>query len=543
MKQLYKIFLPILLAAPIIVGCEDMLEEIPSKQQEIIPTKVEYLDGFLSNNDQQSITLDAQILMSDDYVPLNTFQERDAWHYSGSQAQMPITWSMNAITISDYESGPWRNCYDYMYKANTMLEYLPEVSGTDEQKARTAADAHYWRALNYYYLITNYALPYQPNGSTRSSLGVPIKPDTNLEDFPNRATVGEVYDLILEELTEAETFLKDQALEIAEVGNIMQWRASAPALYALYARVYLTMGDFNSALTYAQKALENNGEARLVNYATEMSYADEMERTEIIYTSETDPGTEVTIQYPLTSSQMFRRYDWKETYYKRTTSAPRGLWLVPSDELIALFGVDEATRELDLRWKYYYIENYSYTESDYRGGMNWWTGTFTPAEEIGAWVGRPDIGPSVAEMYLIKAECQARTGDLSGAEATVNMLRKTRFDPAADASIVDLSFANAENAIKQVLEERRREMPFFFRWNDMARIAGYGEASTLLPATISREFYEFDLNNVFTDAPKTYTFNPASELQKFAFPIPRKDIDQVAVYGVDMKQNSYPADQ
>ena len=541
MKYLNSVYFAILLIFPIVSGCEDMLEEIPSKQQEIIPTKIEYLNGFLVDKTAQSLVVEAQILMSDDYVPLKTFQKRESSHYTQALAQMPMTWSMNILSETQYEYGPWKYCYNQIYLANTMLEYIPEVSGTKEEKARTGADAHYWRALNHFYLITNYALPYGNNGSNRSALGVPLKKDTNLENFPNRSSVGEVYDFILNELQLAEDYLKDQPLQVAEIGNVMQWRASAPALYALYARVYLAMGDFANALKYAQKALDNNGEARLVNYATEMSYAAEMEFEVIVYEEEGVETKEV-VKYPITASQTFGYYEWKENYYKRTAHMPSSLWQVPSDDFIALFGADEATRELDLRYKYYFIDNYSYTESSFRGGTDS-EGTFTPAEKLGVWEGREDIGPSVSEMYLIKAECQARAGNFKDAETTINQLRAHRFDVSVGASVMNLTFTSVEDAVRKILNERRREMPFFFRWNDMARIAGYGEATTYLPETVTREFYEFTTNQVFTDKPKTFTFSPGTDIQKFAFPLPNKDIEQVAVYGVIMKQNEYPSDQ
>lgn len=535
MKNIYKLFIPVLIGMVAFTGCDDMLEEVPSKQADIIPTKLEYLNGFFVDRYGKEINLSPQIVMSDDFTTNKDLQMRDSRFYSGDDLQLPATWSLVEVTNSDYNGGPWGGEYGWIYKANTILEYIPDVTGSDAEKALTRGDALFLRAYGHYTLAQSYCLPYKWDGSNANDLGLPIKKNTSLEDFPERSTLKELYDFILEDLAEAEDLLKNKALANAENGEIKQWRASAPAVYALQARVNLTMGNFPKALEYAQKAIDNAGEASLVDFNTDMDYALDMVNEDVTVFYEEGVAVTETIKKPSTSNPDFRAYDWKEVLYKRVASFRS--WLVPSDNFLTLFGADHAEREQDLRYKYNYIENYSFTDGSYRGGSNPWTGAFTPALKIGAYAGLNNVGPSLGEMYLIKAECQARGNDVGGAQSTINELRSKRIDSSAPDAYKNLAFANQAEALKGILEERRREIPFYTRWFDLARLTANGETQ-FVPANITREFFEVDANNVL-GTPKTFTFSPSNDQLKFAFPIPRKDIEEVKAHGSTLEQNKY----
>ena len=59
------------------------------------------------------------------------------------------------------------------------------------------------------------------------------------------------------------------------------------------------------------------------------------------------------------------------------------------------------------------------------------------------------------EMYLIRAEAKAETGDLTGAAADLNTLRAARI-----SSYVNESFATKDALITAIMTERFKELPF-----------------------------------------------------------------------------------
>lgn len=528
------IYIITLLIAALSTACDSQLEQVPSKQQDIIPTDVKYLQGFLSSSDYKHIHMNPIVVMSDDYVALKSFQEKSSRTFVSNDLQYPITWGMEELTLSTKSDDLWENEYSKIYIANTILDYLPEVNGTEEEKKRLRGDAHFIRAYSYFILTSTYGLPYKADGSNKDEMGVSIYKAPSLSTYPERSSMEECYTFILEDLKAAEEELADIPLGVAPVGNIAQWKASIPAVYSLMAKVYLTIGNFEQAKVYAQKALDNNGAASLVNFDTEMSYAsDNVNQTVEVMEEEDVVKTEV-VKFPMTRNFDFGIYSWRESYFRRFVEEMNKVWLVPSDELVALYGADETEREYDLRWKYFYVENYSYTDSYFQGGGD----PFKPAEKIVAYKGLNIVGPSVAEMYLIKAECQARgTEGYAKAQETINKLRANRFAGDTPAAIRDLSFTSKEDAIQKIINERRREMPFYSRWYDLKRLAANGDFD-YIPNSITREFYEVTASSV-GPAEKTYTFSPQADFRKFAYPIPNKDIQAAAKLGATVTQNTY----
>jgi hypothetical protein len=128
-----------------------------------------------------------------------------------------------------------------------------------------------------------------------------------------------------------------------------------------------------------------------------------------------------------------------------------------------------------------------------------YTGRFFSKERIGNFENR-NLGPSVPEMMLIKAEALARKGDISGALTKANALRQSRFTTAA---YTPLTATTANEALVQVIKERQRE--FFcrgLRWFDMRRLKN----DPLFTNTITRRFRG-----------TTYTLEPNSN--RYVFPI------------------------
>ena len=136
-------------------------------------------------------------------------------------------------------------------------------------------------------------------------------------------------------------------------------------------------------------------------------------------------------------------------------------------------------------------------------------------------------------MLLTKAECEARLGKVSEAMSTVNRLRAARMDKNAPANIINLSASGTEDAVKKILEERRREMPFVRRFMDIRRLNSNNESYDDV-GTLTKSFYAITLTNIDKNSRKTFTLEMNSS--KYACPLPDTEFE-ISDYVID--QNIY----
>ena len=86
---------------------------------------------------------------------------------------------------------------------------------------------------------------------------------------------------------------------------------------------------------------------------------------------------------------------------------------------------------------------------------------------------------------------------------------------------VDLVATGKDDAIKKVIEERRREMPFVQRWYDLRRYNNNDDPND--DVVLTRTFYPYNASNVLFNEPvKTYTLPKNS--RRYATPLPKTEI-------------------
>ena len=161
------------------------------------------------------------------------------------------------------------------------------------------------------------------------------------------------------------------------------------------------------------------------------------------------------------------------------------------------------------------VENYSYDR-----------GMTSPAYAYPGYIffykDRIPSGPTVAEMILTKAECQARMGDYIEAMNTVNVLREKRIDKNAPSDKIKLSASSQTEAISKILQERRREMPFSTRWYDIRRFNNNEDPDD--DVVLTREFYPYTNFGILgKETLKTYSLDKNS--RRFAAPILNTEIE------------------
>jgi starch-binding outer membrane protein, SusD/RagB family len=115
-------------------------------------------------------------------------------------------------------------------------------------------------------------------------------------------------------------------------------------------------------------------------------------------------------------------------------------------------------------------------------------------------------------MMLIKAESSARNGNYQDAIAILNTLRKKRFTPS---DYKDLTSSNKEDALKLILDERRRELfGRGYRWFDQKRLnkeSAYAETVTRVFKGVTYTLVPNDNHYVYAIAEKYINLNPEIE--------------------------------
>lgn len=496
----------ILIASVVLfASCDDFLSEPPNKSESIVPSSTEHLEFLLSDYAQ----FDAEgnldfIFGTDDFGLITSLYDNKPSVYDVGVAHY-ATWDVEYLPVQEdrgYYSAEWKK----IFAANLVLGNLGTVSGTEAEKEALRAEAHFIRAYSYYQMVNTYCLPYA--AENMDELGLPIKVSTSFEESAERVSLQETWDFILADLEEALKLTRN--LEFVD-GNYRTWRASTPAINAFAARVYLVMNDYEKAQSYAQAAL--NDHDKMMDYNTDMSYS-------TIPSQEPDgTGGYVDVFYPWTNDAQGAaalRMEWEELYYFRFLY--NGYWnYYPSEELLALY--DQTN---DLRFKYHMVEDYTYN----RGLTISYPGYIFFFDKIPS-------GPTVAEMLLVKAECQARMGQWSQGITTANILRANRMDSNAAPEVINLSASSQDEAIAEILKERRRELPFTQRFIDVRRFNNNDYAADDVEMT--RNFYPVG-ENVIEFSKGVQTLSLEKKSRKFARPLPQSDID--VTQGV-LKQNIY----
>lgn len=137
----------------------------------------------------------------------------------------------------------WSSIYTVINRANIVLRQAEELDNiSQEQRDLIQGQMYFLRALAHFDLARVFG-------------GVPVSltPTTDLDEigFDPRATQEQVYDAVISDLRQAETLLADMNMSNPETANT--WAAKA-----LLARVYLQRGNNAQAATYANDVIENS---------------------------------------------------------------------------------------------------------------------------------------------------------------------------------------------------------------------------------------------------------------------------------------------
>ena len=466
----------------------------------------DYLDKTPSKSSNTPVTTAANLLAVYDYLP-NRYCNNYFAAYSTDDANIPremylsspanfdINYVLSYYThfrdgiINTSSDLLWNNEYNRIYKANLMISSSSEVTGTQEEINEALSCAYFMRAYSFFELATFYCQPWSE--TNKGELGVPLRLGLSFDEGVSRGTLEQTYAQIFSDLQASEEHAIHDAVPS------IPWRVSKCAINALYARIYLARGEFDQALSYANKALQKAPELYDYNQFTWQSPAPKYSATDFW------PAMELKVYETNNWNENKILYNYSEWIYPDFASV-RTQMAYPSTSLINLYDHDN-----DLRFRYFYVEHGTRRMSNIK--YDWYR--YNPWDD-GRYL---NSGLTTAEVLLIKAECQVRLGQWQEGLATLTPLRKARFEAATSTA---LTANNQAEALQQVLEERHRELPFYFRFGDIKRFAVTSDTSD--DVTVTRDFYDMTVTKVNTGSQKTYTIPGSSKC--WAMPIYQTEI-------------------
>ncbi|MDR6785156.1 hypothetical protein ABIE26_003854 [Pedobacter africanus] len=391
------------------VSCRKYVEIEP--QGKIIPRTVNDYQLLLNNSEVFNSSFGTVDYPTDDIAFLN-----DNFINSLREESLQIYKWGELFYQANQDDPEWNLFYKQVYNANVAIEGLPLVKGGDENlKQQLLAEARVHRAYAYLCLVNLYAKTYQATSATTDA-GVPLLTEPGYTQNLKRASVAAVYELILSDLNTAVPALP--RLPASKTAP------SKTAAHALLARANLYMGKYQQALDNANLALGIQSGLFNLNPYVGMGAGSGLPDGFFMPTSQNNP----------------------EVILMKASSDGGGSFPL-SQELMTLLG----TKDLRAYFFTYFVGAGGDPIGIFRYPGTYHT-YFAPFETV---PGSTQMGPTVPEMMLIKAECLARTQRGQEGLLVVNELRKTRFKPADYSA---LTAANDQAALIQILAERRREL-------------------------------------------------------------------------------------
>lgn len=441
----------LLLFALSLISCNGYLDLLPKGVK--IPTTLTDFEAML-RDEYGTHRVDASNainLLNDRYQTLANLN-----YYPLTKANYMWDEGADRIYLNNADEAMYYASYGSISTCNLIIEYAPSATEcTESDRAKVIAYSKVLRAMNYFNLVNFYAETYQANTASVKN-AVPLITSATVNAPYRQVTIQGIYDFIL-------TDLKD-ALPHLESKSPTALHPNLGAAYAFYARVYLQMSNYAKALEYANLALGENDKLYdwTAYYATNQVEIEKIDS----YTPTASPT----------------KHDYIENYtFRHGGSSNAGLESAISVERRAQF--EEGDARAAARWKVRTVAAETYCTSTTRGFFN-------------------AGGITTTEVYLIKAECLARSGKYGDAMNELNKVRAYRI--LAD-KYAPLGADTEEKAIEYIRRTKENELIL-----------------TLIPFADMRRYnletkYARTLNKVADGS--TLSLSPTSHLWTMPFPM------------------------
>lgn len=429
-------------------------------------------------------------------------------------------WMGNSLTFDDriftsYESRiVWGVLYNQIFAANNVISFLGE-NPEDENFQNYVAQAYATRAFDYWVLAQLYQFNYSVN---KTAPCVPIITDKNALTVPDegcpRSSVEEVYAQMMEDVNKAIGTLDNSTVKRRDKRYI-----SVDVAYGIRARINLSMGNWRAAFEDADKAISLSSSTPYTIKQMQrpaFNSADDNSWMWGIKISETDEVVTTGIcNFPSHMGSLNYGYCWysggrqiNKILYNSipATDVRKGWWLNENNESPNLTEDEVAV-----------INTFygPYTQVKYAPYKNE-PETSTNASDI------PLM--RIEEMYLIKAEGQAMSGDIAGAKNTLESFLQEYRDPEYTCTAT-----NIETMQEEIYRQRRIELwGEGMSWFDIMRLnkgvdrrgAGYSNASSVFNILPGDKILLWRLPEKEIQANKALSNNDNNEATPIPNPVP-----------------------
>jgi starch-binding outer membrane protein, SusD/RagB family len=421
----------IMLIVTLSSSCKKYLDEKPVKNL-VVPKNLDDLQALLDN---QSImnerTPILSVLASDDY-----YLPSDIWQSRVIEDRINYLWDPTATYLNS-----WKAVYQGpVYYANVILDALPEIEAKGENGNAIKGSALFFRGFNFHLLAQLYCRPYSSSAATDQ--GLPARTTAAIEEPSTRVSVQATYDQIISDLTKAAELLPET--------TTFPTRPNKASAFGALARTYLAIGDYINAKKSSDSFLARKNV--LIDYNSLLPVG----------------------------NPPIKRFNAETIFYNHAfgTSSLSNTRARIDSNLYASYAVD------DLRKTIFFQANTGTGAGTY-GFRGSYDGEYLIYSTFD--------GIATDEVYLIRAECNARLGDKNAALDDLNKLLVKRWKTGTFTSV---TATDADDAKNKILLERRKELVFRgLRWSDVRRLNQEG-ANITMKRIINGDTYTLSPNDL-----------------------------------------------
>lgn len=372
-------------------------------------------------------------------------------------------------TVSSTVNGIWDNCYQAINVANGAITHIPEIDMSSSMAQQLIAEAKFFRAFNYYYLV-----------KTFGDVPMPVEPYELLEDlYLERTPTATIYALMEEDLNEAVN-----TLSTATFANNSHRITKYVAAMAL-ANVYLRQEKYSQAAEMARIVIESpHSLTTHDNLGMESAY-NKLRSTddlpEVIYAQEFDSsinngGWWPTYAFSSSAVSLFGTY----SIFERAMG--------PTNRFLNIYEPTDLRIQPNqfFHWEYTHPETGAVWSSDVAGCWYY----YDENALLSTGIATKDWNfYRYAEALLIGAEAIAQSSGVTAEAAGYLAQIKARAD--MDGKTVaqytsELQALSTDDFVKECWIERLREFPLEFKiWDDCTRTGMFPSISETTPGEVT----------------------------------------------------------
>jgi starch-binding outer membrane protein, SusD/RagB family len=423
----------LLIIVVLAASCKKLMRENPSSNINV-PDTFEEMEAMFNDRNTMNATPGLTDLSADNIFLDAAFWQQQNVLQRNAYLCAPDIYGNDTIE-SDYDL-----CARQVLNCNLVMEGLNTMSSTSGNRVQwhnLRAQALFFRSCAFYNLAQLFAKPFDRQ-TAAADPGIPLRITASINDRYDRSTVLQTYHRILSDL-------KMSIPHLTVFDPTRRVLPSKAAAYAMLARVYQSMSIHDTAALYADSSLLINNQ--LLNYNTldrNLAKPFPQPNPEVIFeTWASDKAVAISTTFAygcFVDSALYKSYS-------------------PND----------------LRADIFYMRRYDNAANFKRS----YAGSAFPFS-----------GLATDELYLIKAESEARNGNINAAMHLLNTLLKNRW---LNGTFTSCTAKDIGEAMDMILKERRKELPLrSVRWADLRRLnkEGYritptrvmhGTTYTLLP--------------------------------------------------------------